>query len=357
MSANDNDAMERRANSEVERLRARVAELEAKCATNLAAAVDEQMRAEKAEARVAEMEAEVTLREAQTQRMMLARDAMQRERDEARSGGWNHARAVYWTERAERAEADAARLRAALTEIATCSPTGRDSLVLVAQRALSNTAPAPLSEPAKPMCEDSQNENACGACAACRDVESRAVAEAWLARGEEESSGTLAFHDAPVSERERALVVTLREVRPLVESLREGVEDMHWYSARDAMLSALRAIDAALASTPSAEPTPRDMRDEKLPLPTGPRPDPERLAWLMSGMPKVGRTSVDLHVFDELRAEVNALRADSTPAPEPSERMLRVAVEVARYCLAEGEELNDADRSALRAIVAKAVKP
>lgn len=51
------------------------------------------------------------------------------------------------------------------------------------------------------------------------------------------------------------------------------------------------------------------MSDSELPLPTGPRPSPDRLAWLLSGMAKVGRTSVDLHVYDELRAEVDALRA------------------------------------------------
>lgn len=60
---------------------------------------------------------------------------------------------------------------------------------------------------------------------------------------------------------------------------------------------------------PSAEPT--------LPLPTGPRPDSERLAWIMSGMPAVGRTSVDLHVFNELRAEVDALRAVAKSVVKP----------------------------------------
>lgn len=120
------------------------------------------------------------------------------------------------------------------------------------------------------------------------------------------------------------------------------------------------AVWHALDSTPSAEPTPREMRDDaELPLPTGPRPDSERLAWLLSGMPKVGRTSVDLHVFDELRAEVNALRADSTPL------LMRVAEAVREACVETADASDEVSRRVagdlrdlnLAAVVAKAVKP
>lgn len=89
MSINDNDAMERRSDSEVERLRARVAELEG----------------------------ETKLREAQTQRMMLARDAMQRERDEAREAYERRDRCAFAEkERADRAEAQVATMREALKQ-------------------------------------------------------------------------------------------------------------------------------------------------------------------------------------------------------------------------------------------------
>lgn len=50
--------------------------------------------------------------------------------------------------------------------------------------------------------------------------------------------------------------------------------------------------------------------EETLPLPTGPRPDPNVIAWIMSGMPKVGRLTIDIHVYDGLRAEINALREE-----------------------------------------------
>jgi hypothetical protein len=51
---------------------------------------------------------------------------------------------------------------------------------------------------------------------------------------------------ARVAELEAALA----KVRPEIESLREGVEDMHWYAARSAMARALEAIDAALEAKP-----------------------------------------------------------------------------------------------------------
>lgn len=61
---------------------------------------------------------------------------------------------------------------------------------------------------------------------------------------------------------------------------------------------------------------------DTLPLPTGPRPDPNHLAWILSGMPKVGRLSIDIHIFDSLRAEVNALRA-TLPCGHPASLALR----------------------------------
>lgn len=123
---------------------------------------------------------------------------------------------------------------------------------------------------------------------------------------------------------------------------------------------AVSVVEAAL-SAPAPEPSAQMTRDAKLPLPTGPRPDEKRLAWLMSGMPKVGRSTVDIHVFDELRAEVAALRA------EPSERMMRVAEAVREACARiiasrnvenwTPEELaNEVRALDLRAIVARFVK-
>lgn len=50
--------------------------------------------------------------------------------------------------------------------------------------------------------------------------------------------------------------------------------------------------------------------EQELPLPTGPVPSANDLAWMISGMPKVGRTSVDLHVYDGLRAALNAANAE-----------------------------------------------
>lgn len=44
-----------------------------------------------------------------------------------------------------------------------------------------------------------------------------------------------------------AVDASVPRVRELVESLREGVEDMHWYSARNAMSEALALLDALAA--------------------------------------------------------------------------------------------------------------
>lgn len=74
-------------------------------------------------------------------------------------------------------------------------------------------------------------------------------------------------------------------------------------------VASLRAALEAFDAEPKDRPASFD--GETLPLPTGPRPSPDRLDWLMSGMAKVGRKTVDIHVFDELRAEVNALRAEA----------------------------------------------
>lgn len=47
---------------------------------------------------------------------------------------------------------------------------------------------------------------------------------------------------------------------------------------------------------------------QTLPLPTGLRVSEDAMTQIMSGMPKVGRRSVDIHVYDALRAEVNYIR-------------------------------------------------
>jgi hypothetical protein len=67
----------------------------------------------------------------------------------------------------------------------------------------------------------------------------------------------------------------------------------------------------APAPSKPSDPAPEAAEDgDTLPLPTGPRPPPDHLAWILSGMPKVGRTSIDIHVFDSLRAELNAAMAE-----------------------------------------------
>ncbi len=73
---------------------------------------------------------------------------------------------------------------------------------------------------------------------------------------------------------------------------------------------------AAPASPP---PVAVEAEGDELPLPTGERTSRTNLAWIMSGMPKVGRTSVDIHVFDALRAEVLALQPTPTGDGEASE--------------------------------------
>lgn len=123
---------------------------------------------------------------------------------------------------------------------------------------------------------------------------------------------------------ERARVAELRDAArhdsSAARALRKALEDLcEQVRSGRGIIDTLNAR-VVLASTPevllaSTDPT-RDMRVfDELPLPTGPRPDAERLAWIMSGMPKVGRSSVDSDVFDELRAEVDALRAVAKVKP------------------------------------------
>lgn len=105
---------------------------------------------------------------------------------------------------------------------------------------------------------------------AVADSQARNVAEARVKELEAEVKREKAAHDHECEDRDRAWSVELvkvraaldaanadrarlreemRAVRALVESLREGVEDLHWYSAHGAMNEAQRRIDAALAES------------------------------------------------------------------------------------------------------------
>lgn len=116
--------------------------------------------------------------------------------------------------------------------------------------------------------------------------------------------------------------------------------------AADVANMAMMVADAAGAlEVPAVEAE----AEAELPLPTGPRPDSRRLAWLMSGMPKVGRTSVDVHVFDELRAELQAVTRERDGfkqlVPAHAKAMTEAALTIAtltRECetKAEGEPPN-----------------
>lgn len=70
----------------------------------------------------------------------------------------------------------------------------------------------------------------------------------------------------------------------------------------------VRLVGALLDDTAEGEPHSWD--GELLPLPAGERVSEDTMAHYMSGMPKVGRRSVDLHVYDALRAEVLFLRSE-----------------------------------------------
>lgn len=91
-----------------------------------------------------------------------------------------------------------------------------------------------------------------------------------------------------------------------------------------------------LAPPVTTEPA-RDEDDDgesELPLPTGERATANNLAWIMSGMPKVARTSVDIHVFDYLRAEVNALQSAAAERERQVTALVAAAQPFAKYMAA-----------------------